>query len=267
MNLHKLLFTNSYVYKNCPNMSKILGIMVHSTGCNNPNLRRYVGPDDGLLGPTSSMNWNQYTINGQVYKVNVHAFIGKLKDGSIATYQTQEWNKKCNHCGVGTTGKSANTNYISFEICEDSTDNKEYFDKVYREAVELCAYLCEKFKLDPLKNIICHSEGYTKGIASNHKDVMHWFVKHGKTMNNFRVDVYNEMEDNNMDDTRFDEHMVRWAARQAAKPGSKAAEFVNAQKKATTKGIIKGNAQGQEMWKSYVTRDELMIFLDRAGVL
>ena len=26
------------------------GIMVHSTGANNPNLKRYVGPDDGLLG-------------------------------------------------------------------------------------------------------------------------------------------------------------------------------------------------------------------------
>ena len=38
-------------------------------------------------------------------------------------------------------------------------------------------------------NIICHSEGYRKGIASNHGDVMHWFPKHGKSMDTFRADV------------------------------------------------------------------------------
>lgn len=27
------------------------------------------------------------------------------------------------------------------------------------------------------------------GIASNHADVMHWFPKHGKSMDTFRVDV------------------------------------------------------------------------------
>ena len=39
------------------------------------------------------------------------------------------------------------------------------------------------------KNIICHCEGYKQGIASNHGDVMHWFPKHGKSMDTFRADV------------------------------------------------------------------------------
>ncbi len=39
------------------------------------------------------------------------------------------------------------------------------------------------------KDITCHSEGYKQGIASNHGDVMHWFPKHGKTMDTFRADV------------------------------------------------------------------------------
>ena len=38
-------------------------------------------------------------------------------------------------------------------------------------------------------DIICHSEGYKKGIASNHGDVMHWFPRHGKSMDTFRADV------------------------------------------------------------------------------
>ena len=195
MNLHKVLATKNYCYTDLGNMSKVIGIMVHSTGCNNPNLRRYVGPDDGLLGPTSSANGNQREINGKVQKLGVHAFIGKLKDGTIATYQVQEWNHKCYHCGVGTSGKSGNSNFISFEICEDDLKSKSYFEAVYKEAVELCAYLCEMFGFNPLTDIVCHSEGYKKGFASNHADVMHWFKLYNKTMDQFRNDVKNEMED------------------------------------------------------------------------
>ena len=63
-----------------------------------------------------------------------------------------------------------------------------YFKKVYREAVELCAYLCKEYGLTE-QNIICHSEGYKQGVASNHGDVMHWFPKHGKSMDTFRAEV------------------------------------------------------------------------------
>ena len=52
------------------------GIMVHSTGANNPSLRRYVGPDDGLLGKNQYNNhWNQDRPDGR--QVCVHAFIGR----------------------------------------------------------------------------------------------------------------------------------------------------------------------------------------------
>ena len=63
-----------------------------------------------------------------------------------------------------------------------------YFGKVYTEAVELCVYLCKQYNLTE-KDIICHSEGHTLGIASNHGDVMHWFPKHGKSMDTFRAAV------------------------------------------------------------------------------
>ena len=38
---------------------KIKGIMVHSTGVNNPYLKRYVQPNDGKLGKNQNGNhWN-----------------------------------------------------------------------------------------------------------------------------------------------------------------------------------------------------------------
>jgi len=156
--------------------------MVHSTGANNPTLKRYVGPDDGLLGRNLYNNhWNQDKPG--MRQVCVHAFIGKLADGSIATYQTLPWNHRGWHAGG-----SANNTHISFEICEDGLTDPSYFSAVYKEAAELCAYLCKLYGLTE-KNIICHSEGYKLGIASNHGDVMHWFPKHSKSMDTFRAEV------------------------------------------------------------------------------
>jgi len=181
MNLHKLILTNNACYKAGRTITP-KGIMVHSTGANNPNLKRYVSPDDGLLGKNQYNNhWNQDKPDGR--QVCVHAFIGKLADGSIATYQTLPWNHRGWHAGG-----SANDTHIGFEICEDGLTDATYFNKVYTEAVELCVYLCKQYGLTE-RNIICHSEGYKLGIASNHGDVMHWFPKHGKSIDTFRADV------------------------------------------------------------------------------
>lgn len=121
-------------------------------------------------------------------KALLHGFIGKLADGTVATYQTLPWNHRGWHAGG-----SANDTHIGFEICEDGLADSTYFKKVYQEAVELCAYLCKQFGLTE-KDIICHSEGYKRGIASNHGDVMHWFPKHGKSMDTFRAAVKELLE-------------------------------------------------------------------------
>lgn len=181
MNLQKLIFTKNACYKAGEKITP-KGVMVHSTAANNPWLKRYVGPDDGKLGYNIYANhWNTGNL-----AVCVHAFIGKLKDGSIATYQTLPWDHRGWHAGG-----AANNTHIGFEICEDGLQDAAYFAKVYREAVELTAMLCKEYRLDPLADgvVICHSEGYKRGIASNHGDVMHWFPKHGKSMDTFRKDV------------------------------------------------------------------------------
>ena len=192
MNLHKLLLTNNACYKAGRTITP-RGIMVHSTGANNPNLKRYVGPDDGLLGKNQYNNhWNTDKPGGR--QVCVHAFIGKLADGTIATYQTLPWNIRGWHCGSGSQG-SGNDTHISFEICEDNLTDSAYFDAVYKEAVELCVYLCKQYGIRPERPyLICHSEGHELGIASNHGDVMHWFPKHGKSMDTFRAEVKRLLE-------------------------------------------------------------------------
>ena len=183
MNLRKLIFTKNRCYIEGKKITP-KGIMVHSTGKNNPALKRYVNPDDGLLGKNQYGNhWNRSFYPGKC----TPAFIGKLADGSIATYQVLPWDHRGWHSASGKKG-SANNTHISFEICEDNLKDATYFKKVYQEAVELCVYLCKMYHLTE-KTIIDHREGHIAGIASNHGDVAHWFSKHGKTMDDFRADV------------------------------------------------------------------------------
>lgn len=113
----------------------------------------------------------------------------------MATVQTLPWAQRGWHAGNGSSGRSANDTHISFEICEDGLTDPAYFKKVYREAVELTAMLCKKYGLDPKQDgvVICHSEGCRRGIASAHADVEHWFPRHGKSMDDFRVDVAAEL--------------------------------------------------------------------------
>ena len=156
------------------------GIMVHSTAT------------PGATANTFIKIWNKPGVSACV-----HAFID-----DTGVYQTLPWNWRGWHAASGKKG-SANNTHISFEICEpggfkyssgatmvgyDVKKNEDYFNNVYQKAVELCAYLCKKYNLTE-KDIICHSEGCAKGIASNHADVMHWFPKHNKNMDIFRNDV------------------------------------------------------------------------------
>jgi N-acetylmuramoyl-L-alanine amidase len=260
VNLHKCILTNNDCYKRGRKITP-KGIMVHSTGANNPNIRRYVQPDDGILGLNNNGNdWNHPNI-----QKCIHAFVGKLADGSIGTYQTLPWNWRGWHCGSGKKG-SANNTHISFEICEDGLDDPVYFKKVYREAVELTAYLCKQYNLNPLEDgvVICHHEGYVRGIASGHIDVEHWFPKFGKTMDDFRQDVYEEMkgdDDEDMTDEKFAELMANYLKSVQKLPGSSWSE--SDRQWAIDNGIIKGDENGNAMWSSFITREQMAVMLHR----
>ena len=94
------------------------------------------------------------------------------------------------------------------------------------------------YKLNPLTSIVCHCEAYKKGFASNHADVMHWWKKFGLSMDQFRVDVKNEMEDNNMTDEKFAELMERYYTNRAKKgcPDWAKEEFEEAKEMGITDG-------------------------------
>lgn len=217
--------TQSTCYKGTSKM-KVRGILWHSTGANNPRLSRYVQPSDNasdraemleLLGVNRNGNdWNH------IYRTaGLNAWIGKLADGSIATVQSMPWDYAPWGCGSGFRG-SCNNGWIQFEICEDSLDDREYFDAVYKEACELTAYLCKLYGLDPTGTvsyaginvpvILCHQDSYKLGLGGNHSDVYHWFNRYEKSMEDVRRDVADIM--NNTNEEKEEEEMT--AAEKAA---------------------------------------------------
>lgn len=199
--------TQSTCYKGTNKMT-VKGILWHSTAANNPTLKRYVQPSDikpeadsytksewlKILGKNVYNNdWNHID-----RKAGLNCWIGKLADDSITTIQTMPWDYRPWGCGSGNKG-SCNDGWIQFEICEADLNDKEYFEKAYREACEITAYLCKMFSINPqgtvmhngvkVPTILCHQDSYQLGLGGDHSDVYHWFSKHNKTMENVRQDV------------------------------------------------------------------------------
>lgn len=254
MRLRQQLLTKNDCYR-AGKTIRPQGVMVHSTGANNPRVARYVPGDDEIGRNTGGSHWDQPG------KLCVHAFIGRFADGGVGTVQTLPWNRRAWHCGSGRKG-SGNDTHISFEICEDGLSDPEYFQAVYQEAVELTAYLCQQFGLDPLAGgvVICHQEGYRRGLASNHGDVLHWFPRHGKTMDDFRADVARTMkgEDGEMSYEQWKEYMDRYRKELGTLPPSSWAEKGMAD--AVAAHVIDGTRP-----RDFITREECVI-MARAAV-
>lgn len=266
----------------------IRGVLWHSTGANNPNLKRYVQPDDNavdrarmleLLGVNKSGNdWNHIS-----REAGVHAWVGKLASGEVASVQVGDWDKKAWGCGSGKKG-SCNNGWIQFEICEDNLSDPVYFEKVYREAVELTAYLCKLYNLDPqgtvtysgvrVPVILCHQDSYQLGLGSNHGDVLHWLPKYGKSMQTVRDDVSallagantNKEEDDDMDVARFKELWGEMRKELQDNDSSKYSEEARAW--ATSTGLIAGmgampNGEQNYAWADVLTREQMAVLLYR----
>lgn len=216
MNLFKCYQTHSVWYKDSDSSSKPVGILWHDTNGGNPFLKRYVQPyetDSNYKEMIDLFGKNEYNNdwNHSNRKAGVNAWIGKLKDGSVATVQAGAWDKQPWGCGGGEKGSCngyvtrkgvvtwIKEHWIQFEICDDGYKDEAYFKSVYKEACELTAYLCKMFDIDPngtvvfngvsVPTILCHADSADIGLGSYHDDVRIWFNKFGYSMAKVRNDV------------------------------------------------------------------------------
>ena len=183
MEIIQSILTNNPCYRAGKKIS-IRGLMLHSVGCPQPNAETFV------------KKWN----NPESSRACVHAFI----DGNTGkVYQTLPWDHKAWHCGG-----NANGTHIGVEMCEPACirytggasftcSDKEaamaVVKRTYDAAVELFAYLCKQYGLNPLADgvIISHKEGHDRGLASGHGDPDHLWkgMACGYSMDTFRQAV------------------------------------------------------------------------------
>ena len=188
MNLIESILTKNPCYTAGSKIT-VKGLMLHSVGCSQPSASVFI------------RNWNTPTPARQAC---VHGFID-ANTGDV--YQTLPWNHRGWHAG-----STANNTHIGVEMCEpdcikytsganftcsDVARAKAMVERTYKSAVELFAYLCKQYGLNPLAEgvIISHSEGYKRGIASNHADPEHLWkgLNLPYTMAGFRQDVKSAM--------------------------------------------------------------------------
>lgn len=179
----------------------VKGLMLHSVGCPQPKASVFIN------------SWNSASYTAAC----VHGFIDG-NDGTV--HQTLPWNHRGWHCGSGSNGSGNNT-HIGVEMCEpacikytsgsnftcsDLATAKAVAKRTYEAAVELFAYLCKKYSLNPLADgvIISHREGHSRGIASNHGDPEHLWngLGMGYTMDGFRKAVKTAMDGGSANDTK-----------------------------------------------------------------
>ncbi len=176
-------YKNNIPFKN----SKPIGMIVHSVGVSQPDPLVFVK--------------NHSVVTSQVVP---HGFMGE--DGTM--YQLLRFNQKGWHGGSGIKG-SVNDTHIGIETTEpkgikynstgtafsitDETAVKSFVSNMFKQTVELAAYLCKMFDWDPLDDgiLLSHNEAGKRKIASGHVDPDHIWDRYGFTMDKFRQEVYN----------------------------------------------------------------------------
>ena len=141
--------------------------------------------------------WNVSTNNSAI----AHAVIDS-NDGNVR--QALEWGMYGWH--VGSKGNKLS---LGVEMCEsdaikydkekswqfsilDMEKATQHCRTTYNSAVQLFAYLCKLFGLDPMTRILSHKEAWEKGIGGNHGDPENYWkgLDMDYTMDGFRADVY-----------------------------------------------------------------------------
>ena len=124
--------------------------------------------------------------------------------------------------------------------------------------------LCKLSHLDPQADgvVLCHSEGYARGIASNHADVLHWWRKFGVSMDNFRRDVAEKMKGGERDLTEQEVRSIvreELAAAQAERDKLPPSDWAKAGlEQAKAAGITDGSRP-----QSWATRQEVALMVQK----
>jgi N-acetylmuramoyl-L-alanine amidase CwlA len=164
------LIIQKYIQKNRPyTQLNAKGAVIHETA--NP-------------GDSDELN-QKYFANSDV-NASAHAFID-----SDSITQCIPWNEISWH-----GGKTANKQFWGIELCHTTDPNK--FLEIWKRGIWLYAHLFTKVAIPPIHmvtkdNLMSHAEVSEKWKETDHMDPVSYFAKFGKTVDDFRSDVQEEI--------------------------------------------------------------------------
>lgn len=178
MNIISNILTSNNCYKTGRKRAKTVGLMVHSVGCNQPDAKVFM------------RLWAQ-----NVTTVCPHGLVDNKNIYQTLPWEWYGWHAcdpaNATYIGVETT-EPATIEYRNGTVIDhDPVASKAHIDAVYKNTVQLFAYLCKLYGLDPLTPgaVISHNEGRKMGIASAHVDPDHLWPRYGYTIDGFRRDI------------------------------------------------------------------------------
>lgn len=195
MQIIKAFVTQNPLYQQYTRI-QVRKLVLHSVGCPQPSAAVF------------ARQW-------QTARYFAHAVL--QADGTV--YQVAPWDCRLMHVGA------ANAYSIGVEmtepdcirytggatfVCSDRARALAQVTGTYNTAVALFAWLCQRFGLDPNKDIISHAEASAMGIGTDHADPEHLWrqLGTGYTMDGFRRDVAEAMDEN--DNEEDEESVVRY---------------------------------------------------------
>jgi len=134
-------------------------------------------------GATAEREYQYF--NGGDRGASAHAFVDWEDVVQTIPYDEVAWH----------AGPTANSRYIGIELCRPSSHEPDKFERVWNNAVSLFADLFREhgFGEVTVDNLLSHAEVSSRWRESDHTDPVGYFAEYGKTVNEFRDAVQNEL--------------------------------------------------------------------------
>ena len=147
---------------------KPIGIVVHETA---------------TPGATAEREYQYF--NSANRGASAHAFVDWEDVIQTIPYNEVAWH----------AGPTANSRYIGIELCRPSGHDPEKFGRVWNNAVSLFADLFREYGFGAVTvdNLLSHAEVSSRWRETDHTDPVGYFAEYGKTVNDFRDAVQNEL--------------------------------------------------------------------------
>ena len=131
---------------------------------------------------------------------NIHDYFNNHPAAEASAHAVIDWNSIIELIPENEmawhAGPTANSRFLSFEMCEPAADDPNRFSKfqeVWNRAVWYCAKTCVKYSWNTNDNIFSHYGTTQMYHETNHTDPYGYFASYGKTWDQFLANVDSEI--------------------------------------------------------------------------